>query len=63
MQHLAAQKRDILGKQVADLREKGFLPAVVYGESMEESLPVSVDMKEFIRVWKAAGESTMVTLK
>jgi large subunit ribosomal protein L25 len=63
MQHLAAQKRDILGKQVADLRSKGFLPAVVYGESMEESLPVSVDMKEFLRVWKAAGESTMVTLK
>lgn len=57
---LAVTKRDI-AKKPKSLREEGFLPAVVYGRS-EESTPVSVNYKEFEKVYKAAGASSVVTL-
>jgi large subunit ribosomal protein L25 len=44
------------------LRNKGVLPAVVYGRS-EESTPISVDRKQFEKVFHKAGESTVITLK
>ena len=57
---LAAQKRDITQKPKA-LREKGLLPAVVYGRS-QESTPITINHKEFEKVFHAAGESSVVTL-
>lgn len=57
---LAVTKRDI-AKKVKALREEGILPAVMYGRS-EESTPISVNRKEFEKVFKAAGESTVVTI-
>lgn len=44
------------------LRDKGVLPAVIYGRS-EESTPISVDLKTFSKLFKEAGESTVITLK
>jgi large subunit ribosomal protein L25 len=58
---LAVEKRDIATKPHA-LRRKGLLPAVVYGRS-QESTPIAVDAKEFGKVFHAAGESTVISLK
>lgn len=58
---LTAQKRDTKTSPKS-LRDKGVLPAVVYGRK-EASTPVAVDAKTFGKVFKAAGESTVITLK
>lgn len=57
---LAVTKRDG-AKAPNTLRAEGFLPAVVYGRS-EKSTPIAVDRKAFEKVFKAAGESTVITL-
>lgn len=44
------------------LKKKGQMPAVFYGKK-EESTPVSVSLSDFLKVWKKAGESTVVVLK
>jgi len=44
------------------LREEGKIPAVFYGKK-EKSTSVSVSESEFLKVWKKAGESTVVVLK
>jgi len=59
---LKAQKREILGKKVARLREDGFLPAVLYGKKVE-SLSLQIPAKEFEKVFKEAGESTLIYLE
>jgi len=43
------------------LREKGIMPAVFYGKK-QASTPVGILQADFIKVWKKAGESTIVTL-
>lgn len=58
---LAVEKRDIK-KNPASLRREGFLPAVVYGRS-EPSTPVMVNRKDFEKVFRQAGESSVITLK
>ena len=57
---LSVTKRDIK-KTPKSLREEGVLPAVVYGRS-QESTPVSINYKDFEKVYKAAGASSVVTL-
>lgn len=57
---LAVVKRDI-AKKPKNLREEGMLPAVVYGRS-EKSTPISVDRKTFEKVYRSAGESSVITL-
>ncbi|MDP3958017.1 MAG: 50S ribosomal protein L25 [bacterium] len=44
------------------LRRKGFVPAVYYGKK-EQSTPIAVDAASFKKVWKEAGESSIITLK
>lgn len=62
MIELNAQPRTILGTKVKSLRKKGFLPAVIYGEGIMESQPVATLFIDFERAYRAAGESTIVTL-
>jgi large subunit ribosomal protein L25 len=57
---LAVTKRDIKNSPKS-LRNKGILPAVVYGRS-EESTPISIDRKTFEKTFSKAGESTVITL-
>lgn len=59
---LALEKRNVFGKQLAGPRKSGKLPVVVYG-SGHASGPYFVDSKSFKKIWKAAGESTLVSLK
>jgi len=57
---LTVEKRDgSVGPKT--LRGKGILPAVVYGRS-QEATPISVDAKLFQKVFKAAGESSVISL-
>lgn len=58
---LTVEKRD--GKHSPkSLRGKGVLPAVIYGRK-EESTPIALSRKDFEKVFRAAGESTVITLK
>lgn len=56
---LNAQPRTVLGRKVKRVRASGFVPAVLYGKG-QESLSLQVPLKEFEKVFKAAGESTLV---
>lgn len=58
---LNAQTREKIGGNLNALRQSGVLPAVVYG-SQTDSLPVQVGYKDFMKVLKEAGESTIVSL-
>ncbi len=61
MVELNAKKRDIFGKKLRSHREAGLLPVVVYGGG-ENSLSLFVETKNFLKVWKATGESSIVSL-
>ena len=61
MQSITVEKREILGKKVSNLRKQGFLPAVVYGGGGDAE-PISIKELDFIKLWKSAGESTVVEL-
>lgn len=62
MQSITAEKRDILGKKTKNLRSKGVLPAVIYGKG-QKSENISVKQSDFLKLWRSAGESTVVTLE
>jgi large subunit ribosomal protein L25 len=55
------EKRDAKANLSA-LRKSGVMPAVFYGKK-EASTPVAVSLAEFIKVWRKAGETSVVTLK
>jgi large subunit ribosomal protein L25 len=58
---LKATKREQLGKANKILRNEGCVPAVVYGKGFE-NLNVTLDFKEFVKVFKEAGHSSVVDL-
>ena len=58
---LTVEKRDLKLK-AQSFRKKGMLPAVIYGRS-QESTPIVVDRKVFEKLFRTAGESTVITLK
>lgn len=59
---LKAEERKVLGKKVKNLRKDGVLPAHVFGKGVEGEI-VSVDQKEFLKIFKAAGETGLIDLK
>jgi large subunit ribosomal protein L25 len=61
MLSLAVEKRNIVGKLDA-LRQADKMPAVYYGPK-EESTPITVSAVEFKKIWKKAGESSVIILK
>lgn len=44
------------------IREDGFMPAVYYGRK-EKTTSISVFKKDFLKVWKEAGESSVLILE
>lgn len=58
---LEAKKRTVTGKAVSQLREKGLLPAVMYGKG-EASLTLEVAEQAFLKAFRVAGESTLIDL-
>ena len=63
MLELKTKIRKITGKKVKGLREKGLIPAVLYGPKIKENLFLEIDSKEFEKAFRETGESTLVTLK
>lgn len=61
MLSLSAKIRKELGKKTKTLRKKGVLPAVLYGPKIE-NLPLEVDLKDFEKTYKEAGESSLISL-
>lgn len=58
---LTVQKREILGKKIRSLRRDGLIPAELYGHGFE-NIHLSVPVKDFSKVFKEAGESTIINL-
>jgi large subunit ribosomal protein L25 len=59
---LSVQKREILGKNLNALRKQCLIPAEFYGHGVK-NLHLSVPAKEFNKIFKEAGESTVIKLK
>ena len=58
---LTAEKREISGKKVKSLIEKRQVPAVIYGNGIENT-NIQVDGREFEKVYSEAGENQVVEL-
>jgi len=56
---LNVEKRSKNG--LGGLKSDGKIPAVFYGRK-EESTPISISEKDFLKVWGEAGESTIISL-
>lgn len=61
MQTLEVKRRGATDS-INALKKLGRIPAVFYGPK-EKSTSVSISIAEFRKVWKAAGESAVITLK
>lgn len=58
---LSVQKRTVTGKKVKQLRKSGILPATLYGKKIKsESLQLNI--KDFLKVYKKTGSTTLVDL-
>jgi large subunit ribosomal protein L25 len=60
MLELTIEKR-VAGENLGEMRSAGKIPAVFYGPK-EASTPIWLVASEFGRVWKKAGESSIITL-
>jgi len=58
---IKVQKREKFGKQTASLRKDGLVPAELYGHGIE-NLHLAVPKKDFLKVFKKAGENTVLDL-
>jgi large subunit ribosomal protein L25 len=58
---LNAKKRDVFGKKVKLLRKDGLVPANVYGKKTK-SIGLVLEKGEFEKVFKEAGETSVVKL-
>ncbi len=63
MLSLSAKIRKELGKKAKVLRKKGILPGVLYGPKMKTATSIEINLKEFEKIYKAAGESSLISLE
>lgn len=61
MLELSAKLRSETGRKNKGLRKKGFIPAVIYGAGVK-NLNLLVSAGDFEKVYKKAGESTLIKL-
>ena len=61
MAELIVQKREIFGKKVNSLRKENLIPAELYGHGLD-NIHLSVPAKEFSKLFKEVGESTIINL-
>lgn len=62
MLELNAKMRQITGRQNEQLRNQGLIPAVLYGHKTENLL-LTIKAADFDKIYKQAGESTLIKLK
>lgn len=58
---LKTKKREVAGKGLQKFRKQGLLPAVIYGHKIAAQ-NLWVDVRDFSKVYKRAGESTIIEL-
>lgn len=58
---LEAKQREVSKKELSQLREKGEIPAVIYGKDYKNQ-HLTIDQRAFDKIYEAAGESTLVNL-
>lgn len=58
---LQAQRRSALKKQVGQLRERGVIPAIMYGHSKANE-PIQIDARDFEKLYAQAGGGTLIDL-
>ncbi|MGE5298179.1 MAG: 50S ribosomal protein L25 [Acidobacteriaceae bacterium] len=58
---LNAKLRTLLGRATKQVRRNGSLPAVIYGHG-QDTKSLELNEREFLKVFKQAGESTLVSL-
>src|SRR4030042_1222100 len=59
---LKAETREIIGKKTKTLRQKGLVPAVVYGPR-HKPVSIQINYEDFRKILEQAGESTLIKLK
>jgi len=59
---LNVKKREVTGKGVKNLRKQNLIPAVIYGKDVP-SQNLAVEYLPFNKLYKEAGESTLIDLK
>lgn len=60
---LVAHPRTLIGRKNRVLRMEGNVPAVAYGPALAQPKNLSVDRSAFVRLFKAAGESSVLELQ
>lgn len=63
IQTFEAQRRTVIGKKVARLRREGRIPGIVYGPMVDETVPVTVDQRDFQKFYQSNGHSTLFELR
>ncbi len=58
---IIAQKRQENGKKAQSLRNDRLMPAVMFGKG-QDSISLTVDLNNFIKVFSIAGENTLVDI-
>ena len=58
---LIAQKREIKGKAVKNLRSQGLTPAVIFGKGLD-SIDITINTNDFIRLYNKAGDTTLIDI-
>jgi large subunit ribosomal protein L25 len=58
---LSAQIRKVSEKKAKESRKEGRVPAILYGPKIE-NLALEVDLKEFNKAYREAGESSLIEL-
>lgn len=59
---LIGEKRTTFGKKTKSLRADRKLPAVIFGKGLE-SLPISINHLDFVKVLAEAGETNVIDIK
>ena len=57
-----AKKRTEFGKKAKKVKADKMVPAVVFGKGME-SVPLSIPILKFLKVYKTTGETSLIDLK
>jgi large subunit ribosomal protein L25 len=61
MLKISSKLRTRLGRETLKLRENGWMPAVLYGPGIE-NMNLAVDAKEFTKLFREAGKSSLIKL-
>jgi large subunit ribosomal protein L25 len=59
---LTAEPRQLIGKQVKQMRRSGSIPGVLYGKSLEQPVSLKIDEKELKQVVAKAGRNRLIKL-